>query len=689
MIAPTASAAHRSSPGAGARAPGIRKPATDERPWGTNDVRYRPSRRTRRFAIGTGALLVLAGMNGPALYHFSAAKYHAYAINRPDYLSRNGHWDAVDVPGKHRINTIHAALLHTGKVLLVAGSGNNAANFAAKSFRTVLWDPAKNTFTDIPTPKDLFCSGHVQLPDGKLLVAGGTQRYEKLKGDVRKAGGLMFVHNEDPDKPRTFPAGTRFTGKATGITFESKDPLLVPRAKKTENSRTGKVTVTASVARVYVEALHKGRKYQTGAEDNYRIRGLAGEDRQNLYGTAQKLSFDKKDFQGIRDAFEFDPVAERYVKVNPMHEARWYPTLTLLPDGRVLSVSGLDEIGQVVPGKNETYDPRSRTWTYLPTQRFFPTYPALFLTDRGRIFYSGSNAGYGPADKGRTPGIWDLKRNTFDVVPGISDPDALETSMTVLLPPAQGQRYMVLGGGGIGESTKSTAKTRIADLHAADPHFTDGPDLYAKVRYPSGVVLPDDTVLVTGGSGDYRGRSDSNVLKAGVYDPATNTLRGVADPLVGRNYHSGALLLPDGRVMTFGSDSLFGDKANSQPGTFQQEIDVYTPPYLHRGSRPALAATGPSTVELGGTATYRTAHPSAIRKMRLIRPGSFTHVTNVEQRSIALPFTRTTHGVTVTVPDNSSLVPPGWYMVMAVNGQGTPSTAQWLRVPAATNAPGS
>ncbi|CAM5629873.1 GlxA-like beta barrel domain-containing protein OS=Streptomyces antimycoticus OX=68175 GN=SSPO_062000 PE=4 SV=1 [Streptomyces antimycoticus] len=111
----------------------------------------------------------------------------------------------------------------------------------------------------------------------------------------------------------------------------------------------------------------------------------------------------------------------------------------------MLAVSGLDEIGQVVPGKNEIYDPKTKKWKYLPKKRFFPTYPALFLTGKGQIFYTGSNAGYGPDDKGRTPGIWDLKSNRFDVVPGISDPDALETSMSVLLPPAQDQRYMVLG----------------------------------------------------------------------------------------------------------------------------------------------------------------------------------------------------------------------------------------------------
>ncbi|MFF5131346.1 galactose oxidase-like domain-containing protein [Streptomyces syringium] len=641
---------------------------------------FRVSRRTRRVGIGAAVAVVLAGMNGPAIWGYASAKYHDYKINQPGYKAANGHWKVVDMPREYRINTIHAALLHTGKVLLVAGSGNNAANFDAKSFRSVLWDPEHNTYKNIATPKDLFCAGHTQLPDGKLLVAGGTQRYEKLEGDVTKAGGLMVVHNEDPDKPMTLPAGTRFTGGKSGKTFESHDALLVPRAKKTQGEG-GKVTVTASTARVYVEALGQGPKYETGLTDNYRIEGLKGKDAQNLYGIANKLSFDKKDFQGIRDSFEFDPIAERYVPVDPMREARWYPTLTTLPDGRVLSVSGLDEIGQVVPGKNEIYDPKTKKWSYLPKERFFPTYPALFLTDKGRIFYTGSNAGYGPADKGRVPGLWDLESNAFTEVPGMSDPDTLETSMSVLLPPAQAQRYMVLGGGGVGENKKSTAKTRIVDLHDPKPRFRDGPDLYAKARYPSSVILPDDTVLTTNGSGDYRGRSDSNVLKAELYDPRTNTKRAVADPLVGRNYHSGALLLPDGRVMTFGSDSLFGDRANSKPATFQQQMDLYTPPYLFRDSRPALRDTAPRTVKAGEKTTYATAHSQAIRKARLIRPGSFTHVTNIEQRSIELELTRTANDITVTLPEDTSLMPPGWYMLHVIDDQGTPSEAVWIKVP--------
>ena len=505
-------------------------------------------RRARRLAIGTAVVLALAGMNGPWVYRFSTEKYHDYKINRPEYKAENGKWEVVNFPEEYRQNTIHAALLHTGKVLLVAGSGNNADNFDAKKFDTRVWDPVKGTIKKIPTPADLFCTGHTQLANGNLLIAGGTKRYEKLKGDVTKAGGLMVVHNENPDKPITLPAGTKFTGKENGKTFVSKDPVVVERATKVFDKATGAfLRNEPGLGRIYVEAQKKGSKYETGTQDNYRVQGLSGADSRNTYGIAEKIALDKKDFQGIRDAYEFDPVAEKYIKVDPMNEARWYPTLTTMSDGKILSLSGLDEIGQLVPGKNEVYDPKTKKWTYTTHTRQFPTYPAISLMQNGEMFYSGANAGYGPDDVGRDPGVWDVATNKFTKLKGLSDPNMLETAGTVLLPPAQDEKYMVIGGGGVGESKLSSKKTRVIDLLADDPKFTDGPSLEKGTRYPQYSILPDDTVMISGGSEDYRGRGDSNILQARMYDAKTGKLNRVADPLVGRNYHSGSILLPDGR----------------------------------------------------------------------------------------------------------------------------------------------
>ncbi|MGC9376209.1 galactose oxidase-like domain-containing protein [Streptomyces sp. MH13] len=638
-------------------------------------------RRARRFAIGTAVVVALAGMNGPWLYRFGTEKYHQYKINQPEYKAANGKWEIIEFPEEYRQNTIHAALLRTGKVLLVAGSGNNQDNFDAKQYDTRIWDPVKGSIKKVPTPTDLFCTGHTQLANGNLLIAGGTKRYEKLKGDVTKAGGLMIVHNENPDKPITLPAGTKFTGKENGKTFVSKDPVLVPRAKKVFDPETGRfLRNDPGFGRIYVEAEKSGAKYETGTQDNYTIAGLSGDDARNTYGIAEKLALDKKDFQGIRDAFEFDPIAEKYIKVDPMKEARWYPTLTTLSDGRILSVSGLDEIGQIVPGKNEVYDPETKTWEYTGKVRQFPTYPALFLMQNGKIFYSGANAGYGPADVGRDPGVWDLDTYEFTKVPGMSDPDMLETANTVLLPPAQDEKYMVIGGGGVGESKKSSEKTRIVDLKADDPKFVDGPSMDKGTRYPQASVLPDDSVLVSGGSEDYRGRGDSNILEARLYHPDTNEFEQVADPLVGRNYHSGSILLPDGRLMFFGSDSLYADKANTKPGKFEQRIEIYTPPYLYRDSRPDLSG-GPQTIERGESGTFTSRAAKSVKKVRLIRPSASTHVTDVDQRSIALDFKADGDKLTVTVPENKNLVQSGWYMMFVTDGEGTPSKAQWVRVP--------
>ncbi|MER6066011.1 kelch motif-containing protein [Streptomyces sp. NPDC001792] len=637
-------------------------------------------RRARRLAIGTAVVLALAGMNGPWLYRFGTAQYHHYKINRPEYKAENGHWDIIEFPPEYRQDTIHAALLHTGKVLLVAGSGNNQENFDKKKFDTRIWDPVKGTIKKIPTPNDLFCTGHTQLANGNLLIAGGTKQYEKLKGDVKKAGGVMILYNENPDKPITLPAGTRFTGRQNGKTFVSQDAVLVPRATKVFD-KTGKwLRNNPGYGRVYVEAQAEGSQYETGTQDNYRIQGLTGADARNTYGIAQKLALDKKDFEGIKDAYEFDPVAERYIKVDPMNEARWYPTLTTLSDGKVLSVSGLDDIGQLVPGKNEIFDPETRKWTYTRTVRQFPTYPALFLMQNGKIFYSGSNAGYGPDNVGREPGIWDVDTNTFTKLPGLSDANMMETSGTVLLPPAQNEKFMVIGGGGVGESKLSSKRTRLIDLKAKKPVFVDGPELEKGTRYPQSSVLPDDTVLVSGGSEDYRGRSDSDILQARLYHPDSNSFTRVADPLVGRNYHSGSILLPDGRVMFFGSDSLYGDKANTKPGTFEQRIEIYTPPYLYRDARPTLGG-GPRTIARGASGTFTSDHAASIKKARLIRPSASTHVTDVDQRSIALDFKTAGNRITVTVPKNRNLVQSGWYMLFVDDDQGTPSKAQWVRVP--------
>jgi hypothetical protein len=515
--------------------------------------------------IRAGILLavVVAG-NYPLTSGWASERYHDWREHRPAYLREYGEWDVVADGGTR---SVHAALLHTGKVLLMAGSGNNQNAFDAHQFTTVLWDPAGNTFQKVATPYDVFCSGHSFLPDGDLLIAGGTAKYEILA----------------------------------------------------QNSPDGK----------------------------------------------------QHDYQGLRNSYLFDPDTSRYEKVGFLNHARWYPTLVTLADGSAVAVSGLDQNGAIDPGNTETFDAATRAWVNQPRLRKqFPTYPSLLLTADGRLFYSGANSGYGPpSGPTRRAGLWNLTDNAFQPVGGLPEEDMTETAGTVLLPPAQEQKIMFIGGGGVGDSEKATPRTAIVDLTRADPAWTPGPDLTVPKRYPGVVVLPDDTVLVSGGSQGYRARDS---LTAQIYHPDTNTFTTAADPHVGRDYHSEYLLLPDGRVAVFGSNPLTEDNR------FETRVEVYSPPYMFRGDRPAIRSA-PGTTRPGTTMTLRVSGGTA--KVRLIRPGAYTHVTDTEQRSVALPILRTAGGtVTVSVPANPNLLPPDWYMLFVDNGAGVPSTASWVHV---------
>lgn len=108
-----------------------------------------------------------------------------------------GKWLVQDTPMP--IRAIHTTLLHDGRLLLIAGSGNDGNAFAAGSFRAVVWSPDSNTFTDVPVPYDMFCAGHVTLPDGKILLAGGTAAFPEEDSGPNTFKGSDKSYYFDPE----------------------------------------------------------------------------------------------------------------------------------------------------------------------------------------------------------------------------------------------------------------------------------------------------------------------------------------------------------------------------------------------------------------------------------------------------------------------------------------------------------
>ena len=92
-----------------------------------------------------------------------------------------GRWFQVGNDTAAGILAVHVALLHTGKILYFGGDQHDGGlNQSGDVDHTRLFDCATHaisTVTGLPGNSDLFCSGHAQLADGRILAAGGTRKW--------------------------------------------------------------------------------------------------------------------------------------------------------------------------------------------------------------------------------------------------------------------------------------------------------------------------------------------------------------------------------------------------------------------------------------------------------------------------------------------------------------------------------
>src|ERR1700729_1053233 len=109
-----------------------------------------PSERRRRririqAVVGLLLLAALLVVNGPPVFSFAKSAYLNWETNTASYKRQYGHWANLDIPADRQINAVHAVMLNTGKVLIMAGSGNNIGNFRAGRFVSEVFNPANNT----------------------------------------------------------------------------------------------------------------------------------------------------------------------------------------------------------------------------------------------------------------------------------------------------------------------------------------------------------------------------------------------------------------------------------------------------------------------------------------------------------------------------------------------------------------
>ncbi len=379
---------------------------------------------------------------------------------------------------------------------------------------------------------------------------------------------------------------------------------------------------------------------------------------------------------------QFDPVAETWSSLAPMQAGRWYPTTTTLPDGNVVAVSGTIDPFAVneIP---EVYDARANRWRALTgARRSLELYPFMFTTPKG-LFAAGSMIDTGFLDVG-APGQWIPVDQT---IAGRNPPATAGRNYgsAVLTDAARG-RILLIGGTTQtpGVTDQTLRSSEWIDLSQPEPRWQPGPSMTFARRMHVATLLPDGSVLVTGGttSNDFN-RADGAVLNAELLTNLEDQWQPMACGSEARVYHSVALLLPDARVLVAGG---------GHPGELEHPTaEIFSPPYLHRGgsqlAAPVILAgpgveLGPggiARVRYGATIAYSTADPSRVAAVTWLRPAAVTHAFNQDQRIVELAAAAGGIGAQVLAPTDPAVAPPGPYMMFLVDNHGVPSHAAWVR----------
>jgi len=330
----------------------------------------------------------------------------------------------------------------------------------------------------------------------------------------------------------------------------------------------------------------------------------------------------------------------------------------------------------------------------MQNSNFFE-YPRLFLLSNGSVFMAGMQTkGARVFHEDMIPS-WSYQAgnedpNAFEMIGGfnwyLNVQRTYDSSVLMPITPFAQDYVARTGGMPYGGIT-----TRYVEYVSANPATSSmwqpAPQLHKDRWHGNLTLLPDGSIFEVGGDSllpPAQARKTPELFKDFKWTE-------MASEASIRDYHSIALLLPDGRVLSGGGES--------HTLTYQ----IFSPPYLTLGgSRPQSVtlqtpAGVPMTISSASTA-YGLVHgqqfvvdctglpptTTNLAKIVLIAPGSVTHHTDMHQRSIELasavdPLQPTNNCRRLAqMPTSDKLAPHGYYMLWAVTNHGTPSNAVWV-----------
>ena len=185
-------------------------------------------------------------------------------------------------------------------------------------------------------------------------------------------------------------------------------------------------------------------------------------------------------------------------------------------------------------------------------------------------------------------------------------------------------------------------------------------------------MLPDGRVAIVGGADNTdvaRGTVEDAVLEIQIWDPADNTITNGPEQKIPRLYHSSAIVLVDGCVMSAGGGT---------PGPLTNLNGQLYCPY-HGYDRPTINKC-PKNVASGKTFTMTVDNTSEIVMVTATKAGSSTHTRNCDNRWLELKFDVVDDTTLRVYVRNKNVMIAGVWLFNVINKFGVPSEASIVGV---------
>ncbi|RAR01957.1 galactose oxidase [Stemphylium lycopersici] len=385
----------------------------------------------------------------------------------------------------------------------------------------------------------------------------------------------------------------------------------------------------------------------------------------------------------------YNAAGSGWTAATDMQIARGYQSTATCSDGRIFNIGGSWSGGR--GGKNgEIYTPSTNTWSLIQNALVSP----MLTADRGGVWRSDNHAWlFGWKNKTVFQAGPSIAMNWYDTVGSGSTTaagnrldDGHAMNGNAIMYDAVAGKILTAGGAADYEDSDARTNAYVITIGTpkTNPTVSKTQSMSFARGFANGVALPDGTVFVTGGQSRLLPfRDDAAHLTPELWDPATGRWTQLNPMQIPRNYHSVAILLPDATVFNGGGGLCGPCKSYSgTPDSNHFDAEIFVPPYLlnadgTRRVRPVINSVA-SSVKVGASLSVTT--NAAVAKFSLVRFGTATHTVNTDQRRIPLTPSGSGTSYTMTIPADPGVALPGYWLLFAMNADGTPSVGKIIKV---------